>query len=103
MSDRQTYTTEEVRASLAAEAVIIAAQNDAFRETWGADFTIPGQIVVTQGIVALPFGVQKEIMQKVMCFDAFDEDNDPYETHEFGGFTVQNGETSENVFWKIDL
>ncbi len=31
----------------------IAEQNDRFRNTWGADFTVPGQIVMTRGVADL--------------------------------------------------
>ena len=34
-------------------AANIAEQNDRFRKTWGADFTVPGQIAVTPGVTCL--------------------------------------------------
>ena len=37
----------------AAIAAVIAEQNDRFRTTWGADFTVPGQIVLTRGVADL--------------------------------------------------
>ena len=37
----------------ARRAVAIAEQNDRFRRSWGTDPTVPGRIVMTQGVAAL--------------------------------------------------
>ena len=55
-------------------AEIIATQNDQFRQTWGADFTISGRIVMTRGVAELPPSAQVQIMQAVQRFSDFTED-----------------------------
>ena len=40
----------------------------------------------------------KEIITKVRNFDAFDENNDPYNEHDFGAFDYKG----KRIFWKID-
>lgn len=87
----------------AARVALIAEQNDQFRTTWGADFTVPGQIVMTRGVAALSHEAQVAIMVAVMQFSEFTEDNDPYGTHDFGIFTVAEGEREVRLYWKIDL
>lgn len=81
-----------------AENADLAWINDRFRSTWGADFTIPGQIVMTRGVAALPYEAQVKIMVTVMQFADFTEDNDPYGDHSFGVFTIEG----ERLYWKID-
>ena len=83
---------------------LIAAQNDSFRSTFGASFGISGTVVHTQGVSALDYDLQMQIMVKVMTFSQFDEDNDPYQDHTFGAFAVSSADVGEvNLFWKIDL
>ena len=78
-------------------------QNDRFRATWGADFTIPGRIVMTRSVAALPYEAQVAIMVAVMQFSGFTGDNDPCGTHDFGIVTVAEGEGEVRLYWKIDL
>lgn len=81
----------------------IALQNDRFRQTWGADFTVMGTIVSTQGVAQLPPSSQVALMQAVQKFDTFTEYNDPHGEHDFGAFEIVSlGETLP-MFWKIDL
>lgn len=87
----------------AAIAVQIAEQNDRFRTTWGADFTVPGQVVTTRGVADLSPAFQTKIMQRVQTFKTFTEDNDPYGDHSFGAFEVSITGVTHNIFWKIDL
>ena len=84
-------------------SVKIAEQNDRFRRTWGADFTVPGQIVLTRGVADLSPAAKAIIMQRVQGFDVFTEDNDPYGDHGFGAFEFEIGGNSYHIFWKIDL
>jgi hypothetical protein len=84
-------------------AARIAEQNDRFRTTWGADLSVPGQIVVTRGVADLPPTAQADIMQRVQKFDSFTEDNDPYGDHTFGAFEIESDGDSHKLFWKIDL
>lgn len=81
----------------------IAEQNDRFRNTWGTDFTVPGQIMITRGIADLAPEVKAIVMQRVQTFDAFSEDNDPYGDHSFGAFEVELTGNSYHLFWKVDL
>lgn len=82
---------------------IIAEQNDRFRTTWGADFTVAGQIVFTRGVADLSPASKTVIMQQVQTFSEFTEDNDPYGDRTFGAFEVEDEGTKHNLFWKIDL
>ena len=84
-------------------AAKIAEQNDRFRNTWGADFTVPGQIVMTRGVADLSPAAKAIIMQRVQKFDSFTEENDPYGDHTFGTFDFEIGGNSYRIFWKIDL
>ena len=85
------------------DAVKIAEQNDRFRTTWGADFTVPGQIVMTRGVADLSPAAKAIIMARVQGFDTFTEDNDPYGDHSFGAFDIEKAGDSHRIFWKIDL
>ncbi len=102
MADIHSENTAEAAVE-AARVALIARQNDRFRTTWGADFTVPGQIVMTRGVAALSHEAQVAIMVAVMQFSEFTEDNDPYGTHDFGIFTVAEGEREVRLYWKIDL
>ena len=85
------------------EAIKIAEQNDRFRTTWGADFTVPGQIMMTRGVADLSPAEKAIIMQRVQGFDTFTEDNDPYGDRSFGAFDIETAGESHRIFWKIDL
>ena len=82
---------------------IIAEQNDRFRTTWGADFNVPGQIVLTRGVADLSPAAKAIIMQRVQKFSEFTQDNDPYGDHSFGAFEFEIAVSSYHIFWKIDL
>jgi len=84
-------------------AAVIAEQNDRFRKTWGADFTVPGRIVMTRGVADLGYAEQAQIMQAVQQYSDFTEDNDPYGQHDFGVFTIQSQGKPLKLYWKIDL
>lgn len=86
-----------------ARSKVIGEQNDQFRGTWGADFTIPGRIVQTAGVAALDFAWQVQIMTTVMKFSEFTEDNDPYLHRDFGAFKLTIDGQTKRFFWKIDL
>ncbi|WP_299154098.1 DUF3768 domain-containing protein [uncultured Tateyamaria sp.] len=99
---KETDTSNDAQAE-AALAAKIAEQNDKFRRTWGADFTVPGQIVLTRGVADLSPAAKAIIMQRVQGFDVFTEDNDPCGDHGFGAFEFEIGGNSYHIFWKIDL
>ena len=72
---------------------VIAALNDTFRRT-----LVDGQVLVTNGVLALgPTDVDK-IIEAVRRFCDFSDDNDPYGEHDFGMVTCDGQE----IFWKID-
>lgn len=81
----------------------IAELNDRFRTSMGAsrmaDPPIPGMVLMTAGINALPDSQKHAILEKVRRFDDFTEDNDPYGEHDFG---VIQQEGVGKIFWKID-
>jgi hypothetical protein len=97
-----TQTQVQERSEVETNA-IIAEQNDRFRTTWGADFTVAGQIVFTRGVADLSPVSKAIIMQRVQTFSEFTEDNDPYRDHTFGAFDVDGEGGTEKLFWKIDL
>jgi hypothetical protein len=68
--------------------------NDAFRRTF-----VGGAVMITQGVEAMPLDQRRSLLQKVRSFEAFGENNDPYQEHDFGA--VDEG--GERFFWKIDL
>lgn len=71
----------------------IALQNDNFRKNLSQ-----GTLVLTQGIRSNTKEDLKEIITKVRTFDTFDENNDPYNEHDFGAFDYKG----KRIFWKID-
>ena len=71
----------------------IAALNDAFRTTLSG-----GTVLLTAGVYGLPDMVKSAAIRKVVEFDDFNEDNDPYDEHDFGSFELCN----RKFFWKID-
>lgn len=85
------------------KATEIATLNDLFRSgfyipSFGPR-PVPGRLVCTSGIAALPPETQIRIWGEVSNFDSFTEENDPHGEHDFGAFDV-NG--VGKIFWKID-
>lgn len=71
--------------------------NDRFRRD-GYHSGVPGTIVITVGVEALPTDDRVKIIQRIRDFEDFPEENDPYSEHDFGAL-VYNG---KKLFWKID-
>lgn len=73
----------------------IRALNDQLR-SWA----LPplGELFLTPGVMDLPVRDRLEILQLVVDFDAFTEDNDPHGEHDFGAIDHQG----TRYFWKID-
>lgn len=71
----------------------IALQNDNFRKHLSQ-----GTLVLTQGIRSNTKEDLETIITKVRNFDTFDENNDPYNEHDFGAFDFKG----KKIFWKID-
>jgi hypothetical protein len=67
--------------------------NDFFRRHF-----VGGTVVLTSGINAMPEEQRRCILQKVRDFQAFTEDNDPHDEHDFG----EIDESGVRCFWKID-
>lgn len=59
---------------------------------------IGGKVLMTQSIASLPAETKASILERVMTFDAFTKDNDPYGQHDFGSFEI----AGETILWKID-
>lgn len=95
-STTQTLVTGAFKGSLVAE------QNDRFRTSLGTDPTVPGRVVVTQGVAAFGPGVLA-IIAAVRAFTAFTEDNDPWGTRDFGDFEIEAQGRAVRLYWKIDL
>lgn len=85
------------------KCILVAQQNDRFRNTWGADVTIRGTIVFTRAVAELGIGWRAAIMRTVQNFTDFNEDNDPYFDHTFAAFEVTVGAKTERFLFKIDL
>jgi hypothetical protein len=85
------------------KATQIAALNDCFRSGFfipsAGPRPIPGQVVCTPGIGALPQETQIGIWAQVARFDSFAEGDDPHGEHDFGAFEVEG---VGKIFWKID-
>jgi len=82
----------------------IAELNDRFRAgfyipTFGPR-PVPGRIVCTSGIAALPPETQIRIWAKVANFSSFTVGNDPHGEHDFGAFDIEG--VGDTIFWKID-
>ena len=71
----------------------IATQNDDFRKHLSK-----GTLVLTQGIRSNKTEDIEAIINRVRTFDTFDENNDPYNEHDFGAFYYK----CKQIFWKID-
>jgi len=74
-------------------AARVRVLNDNFRTTF-----IGGQVLMTQGVNALPIDTKARVLLAVQRFNEFSADNDPHREHDFGSFEVEG----ETYFWKID-
>jgi len=72
----------------------IAELNDLARQAMG----IACRLLLTEGIGSLSAEAQSAIIEKVQTFDAFTNDNDPYQERDFGAFDHEG----RRIFWKID-
>lgn len=57
-----------------------------------------GTVVMTAGVQAEGKEFVSQTLKAVVNFDKFDDDNDPWQEHDFGAIDIG----SEKVFWKID-
>ena len=74
---------DETADNLDAETLAIRTLNDHLRQTFSG-----GRVVMTQGVQALTDETIARLFKAVQEFDGFNEDNDPYQTHEFGMFDL---------------
>ncbi|WP_417280588.1 DUF3768 domain-containing protein [Celeribacter sp.] len=85
------------------KAVLIAAQNDAFRHSVLGNTPVTdapqGQFVMTRGVAALGPEAQLELTRRVAAFDGFTADSDPQGWHEMGVIDL-DGTT---VWFRVDL
>ena len=84
--------------------LLIAEQNDAFRRVLGfaalwRDQHLKGRTVATPGFLAIPDRTQAALMNAVINFTDFTEENDPWEDHSFGRVEAHG----VAIYWKIDL
>lgn len=83
---------------------LIREQNDQFRRQVPTIGTIPGQVLLTQGVQALadteeePFKHMHELFEIIRNYVDFSEDSDPDFEHDFGAFDFQG----HKCFWKFD-
>lgn len=82
-------TTEDCEAQTRA----IRQLNDTLRVSFSG-----GRVMITQGVQTLSIDQQTAVMNAVRGFDDFTEDNDPYGTHDFGSFDIDD----QKLMWKID-
>ena len=82
-------------------AQVIAQVNDTFRHeaATGTKLSMPGMIVATRKVQALPDAVKRTIFEQIHAYDDFDDgDNDFPDEHGRGQFWI-----GEQMFvWKID-
>ena len=71
----------------------IRVLNDNFRSTLNG-----GQVVMTQGVDALPIDTKARVLLAVQSFSNFTKDNDPHREHDFGNFNVEG----ETYFFRVD-
>lgn len=93
-------TTSELLASVANSGHLLQAVNDLFRKNPHV-WPLMGQVVMTHAVSELRKNNEEmfqEVMNKVLTFDQFTEDNDPYGEHDYASFSV----ASSRFFFKID-
>ena len=57
-----------------------------------------GKVMMTVGIIALGLEMQARVLAAVRAFDAFTEENDPWNEHDMGALDVQG----HRIFFKLD-
>lgn len=73
--------------------------NDRFRKSFGADFTTPGQVLMSAGVDAKDIAFRQAAMCALIAYDGFTPETDAHGAHDFGVLSVAGA----RVFWKIDL
>lgn len=80
---------------------LIVQVNDTFRHeaTTGTKLSMPGMLVATRRVQALPGAVKRAVLEQIRAYDNFDDGDDDFpDEHGRGQFSI-----GEQVFvWKID-
>ncbi len=92
-SMNETPTDPDKGATLDDQTTAIRHLNDALRQTFEG-----GQVLMTPGVTGLASQTLARVLVAVRDFDDFSEDNDPFQTHEFGMVDVDG----EHVMFKVD-
>ena len=71
----------------------IKTLNDKFRKT-----LLGGKVMLTRGIYSKEQACINEILDSVKTFNNFNENNAPYNEHDYGSFEYEG----EKIMWKID-
>ena len=71
----------------------IKTLNDNFRKS-----LLGGKVMLTKGVFSKGQRAINEILHRVKTFTDFNEDNDPYNEHDYGSFLY----AGEKIMWKID-
>ena len=79
--------------TLDAQTRIIRDLNDQLRQSFTG-----GKVVMTQGVQGLAEDTLAKVFTTVRTFEDFNEDNDPYKTHEFGMFDLDG----QRLMFKVD-
>ena len=74
----------------------MAALNDQFRSDPGK--YRKNRVVMTASVAALYQSYRDSLMRQVRAFSDFNEENDPFNEHDFGAIDFLN----TKYFWKID-
>ena len=85
------------------KAARIRELNDAFRKACNPiaearPGTALGQVLITQGVQALPLEIRIAVFKAIPAFNDFGRHNDPYGEHDFGSLEI----AGHKLFWKID-
>jgi hypothetical protein len=77
----------------------IASQNDCLRAALPVGTAaVPGCVVLTRALAALPSATVARVLQAVATFTDFSDGNDPYGEHDFGALDVDGA----RINFKID-
>ena len=86
-----------------AASAAIRALNDKLRQTLTG-----GKVMITAGIQAMSLEDQARVLAAVRAFNAFTDENDPWDEHDMGVIEIEvpgpgfGGTVTERVFWKMD-
>ena len=89
----ETPTDPDKDTALDDQTTAIRNLNDALRQTFEG-----GQVLMTPGVTGLASQTLAKVFVAVRDFDDFNEDNDPFQTHEFGMVDVDG----ERIMFKLD-